>query len=302
MTAVDHLSRYAETAALSSATAEDLANSFISNTLLRHGAPAVFLSDRGRQFLSQILEAILKAFNAVLKTTSSYHSQTNGLTERFNGTLADMISMYITSNHTNMDTVLPFMTFALNTAVQTTAGFSPFRLVYGREPTCFIDTIYQYTDGEGHKKCLMNFTSRAEECHQLARLRTSTQQDVSKLRYDERHRDIVYDTEDLVWLWAPVIKLARAETFLRKCFGPYRVSERTSPVHYVVEPVTALSDHRCRSTEVVHVSRLNDTSPPRPRLGRCDCFQLSACALRLTINTDVNPQVAPSTKRDGGGR
>uniref|UniRef100_A0A6G5ABS6 Putative tick transposon n=1 Tax=Rhipicephalus microplus TaxID=6941 RepID=A0A6G5ABS6_RHIMP len=37
-----------------------------------------------------------------------------------------MIAMYIHPNHTNWDAILPFVTFAYNTAAQRTTGFSPF--------------------------------------------------------------------------------------------------------------------------------------------------------------------------------
>lgn len=70
VTAVDHLTRYAETAALTSATSEEIAQFFVHTILLRHGAPQVLLSDRGRQFLSSTLTAILKACNVIHKTTS----------------------------------------------------------------------------------------------------------------------------------------------------------------------------------------------------------------------------------------
>lgn len=162
MTAVDRLSRYADTGALPSAAAEDIASFFTSNILVRHGAPAGLLSDRDRQFLSQALEATLKACNVVHKTTSSYHPHTNGLTGRFHRTLADILSMYITFDRKNWHTVLPFVTFAYNTAVQTTTGFISLQLVYGREPTCFVDTIFPYADDEGHDEFLMNFTSLVE--------------------------------------------------------------------------------------------------------------------------------------------
>lgn len=43
------------------AMAGDIAHFVISNILLRHGAPAELLSDRGRKFVSNALEATLRA-------------------------------------------------------------------------------------------------------------------------------------------------------------------------------------------------------------------------------------------------
>lgn len=52
--------------------------------------------------------------------TSAYHPQTDGLTERFNRTLMDIIS---------------FALFAYQTAIQTSTKEMPFYLMYGRKIT-----------------------------------------------------------------------------------------------------------------------------------------------------------------------
>src|SRR5690606_25250726 len=88
LVAVDYLTRYAEARAVPAATAEHVAQFFLDNIVLRHGAPRILLSDRGRQFVSRLVNAFLRHCNTIHKTTTSYHPQCNGLTERFNHTLA----------------------------------------------------------------------------------------------------------------------------------------------------------------------------------------------------------------------
>lgn len=49
------------------------------------------------------------------------------------------------------------------------------------------------------------------------------------------------------------------------------------------------SDHRCRSTEVMHVSRLE-----RYIARRCDCSHTYGCVLRVNFNnTECHPEVSP---------
>ncbi|KAM7304254.1 Integrase core domain protein [Ixodes scapularis] len=112
LVAIDHTTRFVETAALPDATAECVARFLLRHIILRHGAPQVLITDRGHSFLAQKVEALLQACKVDHRTTSPYHPQTNGLTERFNHTLTKMISMYINSDHSNWDTILPFVTFA----------------------------------------------------------------------------------------------------------------------------------------------------------------------------------------------
>uniref|UniRef100_A0A131YMS0 RNA-directed DNA polymerase n=1 Tax=Rhipicephalus appendiculatus TaxID=34631 RepID=A0A131YMS0_RHIAP len=92
--AVDHLTRYAETSVLTEATACEVGLFILRNLVLRHSAPHELLSDCGRSFLSEAVEALLHECNIVHRTTTAYHPQTNGMTERFNRTLGDRLSIY----------------------------------------------------------------------------------------------------------------------------------------------------------------------------------------------------------------
>lgn len=253
--AIDHLTRYVVTAALPTGSSAEIANFFIQHILLIYGAPRVLISDRGRSFLARLLQDIFAACSVVHRFTSGYHPQTNGLTERFNHTLADMLSFYISAEHTNWDTLLPYLTFAYNTAVQSTTGYSPFRLMFGQEALSTLDTLFPYAPPSDNLT-LAGATCRSEECRQLARLRTFDAQASSKLRYDEHHRQVTYSEGDMVWLWVPVRKPGLSEKLLCQYLGPYRVLRPLSPVTYLVEPVDLPSDRRCRSTESAHVSRL----------------------------------------------
>ncbi|GFV86851.1 transposon Ty3-I Gag-Pol polyprotein [Trichonephila clavipes] len=74
--------------------------------------------------------------------TTAYHPQTNGLTERFNKTLADMLAMYVDVEQKTSGRILPFFTFAYNTARQDTTGFTPFFLTFGSEAETTLDAVF----------------------------------------------------------------------------------------------------------------------------------------------------------------
>ncbi|GFT58235.1 transposon Ty3-I Gag-Pol polyprotein [Trichonephila clavipes] len=96
--------------------------------------PGVIITDRGAVFRSRLVSSLVDLCNIDHRSSiAAYHPQTNGLTERHsNKTLADMLSMYVDVEQKNWDEILPFVTFAYNTAKQTT-GFTPFYLLHGRE-------------------------------------------------------------------------------------------------------------------------------------------------------------------------
>ena len=69
------------------------------------------------------------------RTTSAYHPQTNGQTERFNRTMNSMLSQYVSKNQQDWDMWIPSVLFAYRTAVHSSTGLSPYAMVFGREAT-----------------------------------------------------------------------------------------------------------------------------------------------------------------------
>ena len=64
----------------------------MEGVVCRHGAPQELLSDRGANFLSDLVSEVCKLFDVKKLNTSGYHPQTNGLCERFNSTLIQMLA------------------------------------------------------------------------------------------------------------------------------------------------------------------------------------------------------------------
>lgn len=244
MRAVDHLTRYAETAPVRSGTAAEVAECILHHIILRHGAPRILLSDRGLTFLATIVEELLRASNIVHKTTSGYHPQTNGLTERFHRTLSDMISTYISPDHSNWDIILPFVTFAYNTARQRTTGYSPFFLVFGRSPSYTFESTFFSAPVSCDAPTHEQYISRLAYCREQARLHTEAHQQVRKTRYDSKHSSVRFHPGDEVLLGTPERKPGLCEKFLQRFLGPYVVLEQTSAVNYRIAPIGPVTDRR----------------------------------------------------------
>ncbi|GFX20854.1 retrovirus-related Pol polyprotein from transposon 412 [Trichonephila clavipes] len=56
-----------------------------------------------------------------------------------------MLSMYVEVEQTIWDEILPFVTFAYNTAIQKTTGYTHFYLLPGREAETTLDTEFPYS-------------------------------------------------------------------------------------------------------------------------------------------------------------
>ena len=99
----------------------------------RRGAPRVLLSDRGSNFLSSLFREVCFLLNTEKIFTSACRLQTNGLAERSNGTLAQSLSMYVSSNQKDWDEHLNSILFAYRVSPSEVTGESPLYMLYGRE-------------------------------------------------------------------------------------------------------------------------------------------------------------------------
>ncbi|UYV75949.1 hypothetical protein LAZ67_13001892, partial [Cordylochernes scorpioides] len=198
----DYLTKYAITKAIPTGGAVEVARFILNEIILKHGAPREMITDRGRSFQAKLIKELTKMCRMSQHFTTAYHPQTNGLTERFNKTLGDMLSMYVDVEQKNWDSVLSFVTFAYNTARQETTGFSPFYLVHGREAETMLDTLLPYQPGYEEDEYINQLMTDAEDARQLARLHTLRTLDIDKARYDARHKPVHYNVGDLVKLRA----------------------------------------------------------------------------------------------------
>ncbi|UYV72451.1 hypothetical protein LAZ67_9003197 [Cordylochernes scorpioides] len=257
----DYLTKYAVTQSLGSGEAQEIAKFLLEEVILKHGAPREIVMDRGRNFQSKLLQELTNKCGIKKKTTTAYHPQTNGLTERLNRTIADMLSMYMDLDQKNWDEMLPFITFAYNTAKQESTGFTPFFLIHGREAETTLDTIFPYSSSPEGEEFIQNLGTRAEEARQIARHHIFKAQETNKTNYDARHTGKIYNPGDLVWIFIPIRRVGFSEKLLRRYFGPFRVTKKISDVTYEVEAVCE-QGRRQKKRDTVHILRMKPYYDP----------------------------------------
>ena len=76
---------------------------------------------------------MFKGLNTTLNFSTSFHSQTNGQTERVNRVLEDLLRMYIKEQRGKWEDYLHLVEFAYNNHYQASARYSPFEILYGRK-------------------------------------------------------------------------------------------------------------------------------------------------------------------------
>lgn len=129
----DYATRWVEAFPTRDSKARTVAEILIKQIIARYGAPKKLLSDRGRNFLADLIYQVCELYRTKKINTTAYHPQTNGLTEKFNGTLCQMLSSYMNEKQTDWDEYIEICLFAYRTSKQETTKETPFRLLYGRD-------------------------------------------------------------------------------------------------------------------------------------------------------------------------
>ncbi|KAG2190799.1 hypothetical protein INT47_010346 [Mucor saturninus] len=134
LVAVDYATNWPIARAVPDATGEAIAKFLYEEIVMRFGCPDEILTDRGPNFMSQILAYYIKKIKLHHKLTSAFHPRTNGKCERLNGILKQMLRKYVNGAIHRWDEYLESALFACRIRKHRTTGFSPFFLTYGREP------------------------------------------------------------------------------------------------------------------------------------------------------------------------
>ena len=136
----DHFSRYAAAVPVRSTKAKPTAKVLFDLFITHYGFPARLHSDQGKQFESAIIRELCNLAGIQKSKTTPYHPQGNPV-ERFNKTLISMLGTLADDKKKNWKAYVGPLVHAYNCTKNDATGYSPFYLMYGRQPRLPIDLI-----------------------------------------------------------------------------------------------------------------------------------------------------------------
>ena len=131
---VDYVTKWPEVFPTADQSTLTIAKLLVEEIIPRHGVPKELLSDRGPAFLSKVICDVYRLLGVHKLNTSAYHPRTDGLVERFNRTLTNMLAKTVEQGGKDWDIRLPFVLFAYRSSLQSSTRESPLFLLYGRDP------------------------------------------------------------------------------------------------------------------------------------------------------------------------
>ena len=97
----DYFTEWIECFPMANMEASTVAKIVVEEVVAKFGIPNKIHSDQGRQFESFLFKEMYKILQIEKTRTTAYHPQSDGMVERFNRTLASMISMFVDENHSD---------------------------------------------------------------------------------------------------------------------------------------------------------------------------------------------------------
>lgn len=258
LTVCDYGTRYPEAFPLKSTTSQDVVEALVE-MFARTGIPEEILTDRGSNFVSELTQGFHKMLGIRSIVTSAYHPQTDGMVERFNGTLKAGIRKFLTDHGGEWDKALPFLLFAYRETPHSSTGFSPFELLFGRTPKGPLDVLRREWTGDSNNSnedvvtYLTKMYARMEQASQMATEMEEAAKEDMAAYYDRGARLISYQVGDLVLVLKPSI----GSKLQARWKGPFTITRKLSSTTYHVK-----KDREAKRSFTYHINMLQKYNTP----------------------------------------
>jgi hypothetical protein len=135
------ITKWVEYFAIRRKSADEVAECFVDEILMRHGAPKELVSDGGSEFINKVMKAVCKLLKIRKITTAPYNPRADGLAENQVKTCKDMLAGYCNVFQTDWDKYLSVVAHYYRTTYNEAIRMTPFEALYGR-PCTQINTMW----------------------------------------------------------------------------------------------------------------------------------------------------------------
>ena len=199
----DHFTRYAQAYVTTSQTAVTTAKTLWEKYFVHYGFPEYILSDQGANFESKVIRELCLLAGVKKIRTTPYHPQTNGQCERFNRTLISMLGTLDVEKKRAWPSHVSTLVHAYNCTRNSSTGYSPYFLLYGRHPRLPIDVAFGLRRGSpgpfsAQSEYVKQLNIRMQWAFRKAAAQMEKEATRAKKRYDLKTRGVSLKSGDAV--------------------------------------------------------------------------------------------------------
>lgn len=242
-------------------TALGAARLYLQHVWKLHGLPNCVISDRGPQFVAAFTKELYRLLGIKLASSTAYHPQTDGQTERLNQELEQYLRLFVDERQDDWEELLPLAEFQYNNHVHSSTQETPFMLDTGRHPRMG----FEPNTPESKYETVNEFKERMATSLDEAKSALAKAKDEMAKYYNRRREPTPeFQPGDKVYLDASDIKTTRPSRKLaHRYLGPYEVERAVGSNAYRLKlPRSMKALH-----PVFNVVKLM-AAPPDPISGR----------------------------------
>jgi transposase InsO family protein len=222
LVAVDHFTRFAWVRPLKDKGMDSVLAAFI-DMALPASTPRVLVTDNGTEFKNERFAAYCTAFNIHHHFIIPYHPQSDGVVERFNGTLVMLLRAYVNESASDWTNFLQKVCAVYNSTPHQTNGASPFHLLYKLRPS---QKLLQLSEDP-----LEDAPQDVEQLRQwLIAYRDDMQKRTDAWHNSDKSAPVDYQIGDLVWCLDYEVegsKIRGDKKLNRRWCGPWVVTAKS---------------------------------------------------------------------------
>jgi hypothetical protein len=259
MTVVCSFTKYLIAVPLREKSAFAVARALVRQVFLVFSPVELLVHDNGGEFCNSLQASINQLLDIQSCRVTRYRPSGNGVVERSHAILNRLIATSVTDNQKNWSDCLPYVVYAYNTAYHCSTTFTPFYLMFLREPRMGIDmvseefTAAKFASQEDYTHLMRQ---RMQDAYRLVHENLKTGFARAKRRYDMRVKECRFRVGDRVWYFSPRKYRNRSPKWLLQTSGPFEVIRKLNDVNCVIRKSPR------HPSFTVHIDRLRPYSGP----------------------------------------
>ena len=250
----DLFTKWTEAFPMADQESSTIAKIVVNNFISRFGCPLQLHSDQGRSFEAKLFKDMCTLFGITKTRSTSFRPQSNGTVERFNRTLAGMLTAYCSANQNKWDEYLPQVLMAYRASIHSSTGVTPNMMTLGRNVILPSQAVIGLPEDSKTPVEPDNYVSELNrnmvQIHAQARKTMKKQALYRKKYYDAKAKTRHLEDKTLVWLHDPTRKPGICNKLSNRWKGPYEIVKRLDDLIYIIKTSEK------KPVKAVHIDRL----------------------------------------------
>jgi hypothetical protein len=217
---------------------EGYAFAFLNTVFKNHGVPEEIVSDRDGRFIAHWWTSFTQLLGIDLKMTSGHRPQADGLSERYNRSIQQVLRCFCSRRQSTWHKYIPLVQFALNNSIAASTGKTPFFVNYGEHPSHPVGLLTGTIKHRVRNACANEFVEAMQRTLRETREQLARSRQIMKAQADKNRKPRTLDKGDLVLLSTQDLAyafLGPSKKLKPRWTGPFKILEKLSELVFRVD-------------------------------------------------------------------